>query len=312
MRRGTFILVFFCAANLSAAQRTFVSAANGSDANPCTRALPCRSFAAALPLTDADGEAIVVDSGGYGPVTIAQSVSLISPNGVYAAITAPFGNAIFVNAGSSGHVVLKNLSLSSPGTADRGIRIDSAAAVYVESCAIGGFGLHGISFTPPTSTSRLYVSRTTIRGPGDGIYAAGGSRAVIDSVRVAGNYLGVDLDIGEQATIVDSVADGGHIGFFAHSGSQVTIDRSAATGNQQGFYVLDSGIMIMARCTAASNSVGVEADGIGSTIYASDSIMTRNASGVVTSAGGAVVSRGNNALQANTTNGAFTSTFSAQ
>src|SRR5882672_9726045 len=101
----------FCAARLFAAQRTFVSAANGNDANSCSRPLPCRSFAAAIPFTDPEGEVIVLDSGGYGAVTINQSVSLISPSGVHAGITASSGNAVTVNAGDSAHVVLRNLSL---------------------------------------------------------------------------------------------------------------------------------------------------------------------------------------------------------
>src|SRR5438876_9156935 len=108
MRSSILILLLFGATNLPAAQRTFVSAAIGSDANPCTRALPCRSFAAALPFTDTDGEVIVVDSGGYGPVTITQSVSLIAPDGVYAGITtlAFSGPAVTVNAGDTANVIL--------------------------------------------------------------------------------------------------------------------------------------------------------------------------------------------------------------
>src|SRR5437667_6512142 len=101
MRSSILILLLFGATNLPAAQRTFVSAATGSDANTCTRSLPCRSFAAALQFTDPDGEVIVVDSGGYGPVTITQAVSLISPEGVHAGITAASGNAITLNAGDS-------------------------------------------------------------------------------------------------------------------------------------------------------------------------------------------------------------------
>src|SRR5947209_20205984 len=92
-RLGFLILPIAAATPLCAAvvpplaQRTFVSA-NGNDANLCTRTFPCRSFAAAVALTNSDGEVIVLDSGGYGPVTITQAVSLISPEGVYAGITA--------------------------------------------------------------------------------------------------------------------------------------------------------------------------------------------------------------------------------
>src|SRR5438128_2361153 len=154
--RGT-VLFFaaFCAAGLHAAQRTFVSAADGSDLNPCTRPLPCRSFAAALPLTDTDGEVIVVDSGGYGVVTIAQSVSLISPDGVYAGITAPmFNNAVTVNADATAQVVLRNLVLNSAG-GESGVRAQKVGTLYVERCAINRFQQSGIL---SVGLARVYVS----------------------------------------------------------------------------------------------------------------------------------------------------------
>jgi len=60
------------------AQRTFV-ASTGNDAAPCSLAQPCRGFARAITQTNAGGEVIVLDSAGYGPVTITKSVSLIAP-----------------------------------------------------------------------------------------------------------------------------------------------------------------------------------------------------------------------------------------
>ena len=44
-------------AALASAQRTFVSVA-GADGQPCSIALPCRSFAAAIAQTNAGGEVI--------------------------------------------------------------------------------------------------------------------------------------------------------------------------------------------------------------------------------------------------------------
>src|SRR5262245_34837012 len=70
---------------LPAAQRTFV-ASTGSDANPCTLTAPCRSFATAIANTSPNGEVIVKDTAGYGPVTITKSVSIVSPPGVYGGI----------------------------------------------------------------------------------------------------------------------------------------------------------------------------------------------------------------------------------
>src|SRR5438876_10812064 len=60
------------------AQRSFVSANHGNDANPCTVTLPCRNFAAAIAQTMAGGEVIALDSGGHGPVTGGSSLVLLA------------------------------------------------------------------------------------------------------------------------------------------------------------------------------------------------------------------------------------------
>jgi hypothetical protein len=75
----SFIVLVFLSITVEAAQRTFVSAGNGSDANACTRQAPCRNFGTAMAQTDSGGEVIVLDSGGYGVVTINQSVSIVAP-----------------------------------------------------------------------------------------------------------------------------------------------------------------------------------------------------------------------------------------
>ena len=70
----------------ASASRTFVSGA-GNDANACSIVAPCRSLGAALAQTNSAGEIVVLDSAGYGPVTIGKSVSITAPQGVYAGIT---------------------------------------------------------------------------------------------------------------------------------------------------------------------------------------------------------------------------------
>src|ERR1700757_431036 len=79
--------LLFLRPSLASAQRVFVSAQAGDDANPCTVASPCRTFGKALSSVAAGGEIIALDSGGYGPVTITQAVSITVPMGIYAGIT---------------------------------------------------------------------------------------------------------------------------------------------------------------------------------------------------------------------------------
>src|SRR5882672_8829582 len=110
-------LLFTASLAFGQTQRTFVSAHTGSDASPCGPTLPCRSFGAAMALTLAGGEIIVLDSGGYGVVTIDKSVSIISPAGVYAGVSAFSGKAITISTASL-TVVLEGLTLNGLGGAN--------------------------------------------------------------------------------------------------------------------------------------------------------------------------------------------------
>src|SRR5438876_7408337 len=126
------------------AQRTFVSAETGNDANPCTRAAPCRNFAAAIAQTTSGGEVVVLDSGGYGQVTITQSVSLVAPPGVYAGISViGIGTGITINAGPSDVVTIRGLTLNGIGGTD-GIDFFSGAALYVQDTVVKNFTTTGI------------------------------------------------------------------------------------------------------------------------------------------------------------------------
>jgi hypothetical protein len=306
------VVALFCAVNLLAAQRTFVSAGNGNDANTCSRALPCRSFTAAIAQTDVDGEVIVLDSGGYGVVTITKSISLISPSGAYAGITAFSGDAVTVNAGT-GRVVLRNLSLTSQVmTANAGIHATSVASLSVENCAVSGFD-YGIRFEPPNTGAFLYVRDTNVsRSSTIGIYVTGGTgvQATIDSVRLQQNSTGIYVTSAE-ATIRGSVTSGvGNAGFWAATGSTVIIEESVATRHATGFEATGGGVMTVTRCAATSNyGAGAQAGDSGSTIYISDSTIASNVLGVYPFLNGVIYSRGNNTMQANMTKGSFTNTF---
>jgi hypothetical protein len=84
-------LILGGAGTAAAAQRTFV-ATSGVDNPSCSLASPCRTFAAAVAATAIGGEAIVLDSGGYGPVTVTKSMSIITPPGIYAGVSVPAGS----------------------------------------------------------------------------------------------------------------------------------------------------------------------------------------------------------------------------
>src|SRR4030095_16908796 len=110
----------FSSAVNAAAQRTFV-ASNGLPANTafnCSLVKPFRAFSEAIGVTNAGGEVIVLDSAGYGAVTITKSVSIISPPGIHAGISVFSGDGVTINAGASDIVVLRGLSINGQGEAE--------------------------------------------------------------------------------------------------------------------------------------------------------------------------------------------------
>src|SRR5262245_3295046 len=96
-----------------AQSRVFV-AAQGSDGNPCTFALPCRTFQHAHDTVAANGEIDVLDPAGYGALTISKAIS-IQGHG-FAGITGPAGSpAITINAGANDRINLRGLLLDGVG-----------------------------------------------------------------------------------------------------------------------------------------------------------------------------------------------------
>src|SRR5436309_1596912 len=79
------------------AAQTWVSG-QGNDANACTLAAPCQSFAGALTKTTAGGEISILDAGPFGAVTITKSIT-INAVGAIGSINAASGtSAITINA----------------------------------------------------------------------------------------------------------------------------------------------------------------------------------------------------------------------
>ena len=135
-------VAFLAAASLPAlagVQRTFV-AHDGNDANPCSITAPCRAFAAALLQTNPGGEIIVLDSAGYGPVTVDKAVSIIAPAGIYAGVTATSGDGIVVNApGGSRRAARARDQRDRRQASGSGIVNQAAASLLIDRCTVSGF-----------------------------------------------------------------------------------------------------------------------------------------------------------------------------
>lgn len=206
---GSALARFFLAALLGAAlqapaawgqaTRTWVSGV-GDDANPCSRTAPCRTFAGAISKTTASGEISVLDSGGFGAVTITKSISIVG-EGVEASILAAGTNGIVVNAGAEDVVHLQGLAIEGAGSGLNGIQFLAGGALHVRDCTIRGFragtGI-GINAEAP-GPSRIFVSDTTLAASLGGIrvLSTGSAElaAFLDGVTIEGNAgAGVEAD----------------------------------------------------------------------------------------------------------------------
>jgi hypothetical protein len=150
--------------------QTFVSAALGSDSNPCTRVSPCLTFAAALAQTTAGGEIDVIDPGDFGPVTITKAITIfgnaVGGTSVAGTTPSPGTSGIVISAGSSDVINLGDLifdGVNASGTS--GVVFTSGARLRISKCVFQGFTTSGMTFSPgagSANTTLLVVQDTAI------------------------------------------------------------------------------------------------------------------------------------------------------
>ena len=172
---------FACSLFIEPAQaqraRTFV-ASYGNDSNPCTFGSPCRTFQQAVNVVAAGGEVTAIDSAGYGPISINQSVTITSPPGVEAGIVPTSGNPaiLITTAGISfdppipNIVQLRGLTLDGTGGGTNGIVFGGAGTrVEIIDCVIHNFSSDGILLTPnggAVITDSFLISNTIVTNNG--------------------------------------------------------------------------------------------------------------------------------------------------
>jgi hypothetical protein len=183
-----------------AAQRTFVST-TGLDTNPCSLAQPCRGFSAAYAQTDDNGEIVVLESGGYGGLTIGKSVTVTSPAGVYAGVSVLAGDGIIVGSGAA-KVVLRGLAINGQA-GQNGIRIlPGAGEVHVENVVVSNMANAGVNVEGGTS---VRLSGVTSRSNHTGLRVAPATSIAVvvrDSEFSNNSLAGVDVAATAAAAVV--------------------------------------------------------------------------------------------------------------
>jgi hypothetical protein len=290
---ATLIPLLYAVSAQAQATATFVSG-QGNDANPCSRAAPCRSLQAAVTQTAAGGEVDILDSAGYGGATITKAISIVS-DGVAGGVTATSGGtAIAINAGPNDVINLQGLDIEGQGSAVNGIVFNSGAALNIQNCIIRNFTNSGINFAPSTA-STLSISDTLVSdnfGAGTGIIfqnmGSGTGIGALSRVEVANNGTGISvidsLGIGSVNVTVDNsvVANNSTIGILA--------EGSAASG----LFV----VVTVANSTIVNNGIGIKAES-GATAQVSQSTVAGNVTGMLTATGGQIASSGNNNISGN-------------
>jgi hypothetical protein len=267
---AVFIMTLSSAAH--AVSRTWVSGV-GDDFNPCSRTAPCKTFAGAISKTSAGGEINVIDSGGYGAVTITKSIT-IDGRGSQASLLHPGGSGVVVNDSQSGSpntivVTLRNLSFTGAGTGTNGINFISGKTVNVENCVIfgntavapSGAGIRvsltatgsnlnvkntnifknrvGISATTTTGSVTINVQGSNIENnSSDGIFLDARGFGSVRNTNLAFNGgAGVSLNnaANNSATIDDSQLNHNAFGIFVGTGTTVRVGRSSIIQNTTNF-----------------------------------------------------------------------------
>jgi len=230
-------LAFLPAAN-AAAQRTFV-ASYGSPANTafnCSLTKPCRAFSDAMGVTNPKGEVVVLDSAGYGPVTISQSVSIISPPGVYAGISVFTGDGVTV-AGTAIDVLLRGLTINGQGGTNGIVYGGSDGSLSVDGCNIAAMANFGIYAFATNGTLRVKDS-TIVRSGSVNIDLDGTVTGTLNRVYLGGSLSALSAADGAKVTVTDSaLVDASTGGVIALGATDVMVSRTAISGSDFAFYV---------------------------------------------------------------------------
>jgi hypothetical protein len=276
---GGALFVAISAAPAQAQTRTWVSA-TGDDGFPCSRTAPCKTFAGAISKTSAGGEISVMDSGGFGQVTINKALT-INGEGNLASILASSGTGINIAAGASDRVIIRNLSISGAGGGNNGILI-SGGNVTIDKCFIyefttGFFGGVGINVAA-TSAVQVDVRDTSITNTSHGILGSQSSGSVVmglDNVRIndaTGYGLGAISNNVFMTMRNSFIRFAGTGGILASGAATINVDHSEL----------------------ANNGTAVSATAAGATIRLNDISMYDNTTGLAISNGATIATAGNN------------------
>jgi hypothetical protein len=219
------------------AARTWVSGV-GSDANPCSRTVPCRTFAGAIAKTAAGGEIDVLDPGSYGTVTITKAITIDGGSNFAGILVPSFATGIEINTGALDRVTLRNLSVNGQGAGNNiGIRCFHCFLLRVENCTI-------------SSLAKGIQVDFWFQLPFDGGITA-------DHVRVADSQYG--FVAANPLVVTNSSSVDNTFGFYASGPpAKLTISHSVASGNSVGVRAEQQAVVALSDVAVVGNFEGLQ------------------------------------------------------
>jgi hypothetical protein len=309
-----------CVASVSpsrAATTAFVSG-GGSDGNPCTLTLPCRTIGHALGFVAGNGGTInCMDAGPYTEgFSINYSYTVDCPGVVYTSTN--FNGFAFtlsqVNNGSNQTVTFRNVifdgAAGGGGAVQIGGILGGGGRVVFEHCTFQNFTAspgQAVLFAPTVVGAHLVITDSVffnngIAGGGAGIFVqpSGGVTVsvVVERTQVAGNTYGIFANGTGGSTLIEvkdsTIAESAIDGIWAYAGGPTTsivLDHSASVQNGVN---------------------GINAQGTGAYVSLRDSTVAWNGTGLTTSSGGAILSYQNNLIAGNHSPGVTPLSFNQQ
>lgn len=296
-----FAVCLFCnTLALAQSSRTWVSD-SGNNGNPCSKAQPCRTFAGALAKTSAGGKITCLDMGEFGPVTIAQSVT-IDCRRTRGDILSPSVSGVVINAMPTDKIILQGLDIDGDGTGGLdGIRFLAGGSLHVEETTVtnmtNGFNI-GLN---QTANAEVFVINSSVRNNSNvGMFVMNSGSGLITMTI-------------ERTTVENNV-----FGLIGRNNTRIDIRNSAFSGNSTlGIMseVLSAGPLStigVINCIVTGNGTGLLAGNSATAgqgnLRVSGTTITFNTTGVSAGNGNALTAF-DNILQNNVVNGAFSSTF---
>ena len=224
-------------------------ASNGTDSINCSRTTPCAGVDQALANAVPNDTIVCLDAiVNLAGLTITKSID-IDCSGGRLVLRDGYNNnaAIYINIPGAGDtfrtVRLRGISANGSYGGNTkfipiGVRIASAAAVYIENVVVSDMVQQGIFDERTGGQTKLFVTDSIIRnngGTGIAIGSQGPSTIVLDNVRSENNAYGIGVASGNNVAINRSVISGNSsVGVEGDPGAQIMVNNSFITHNNLG------------------------------------------------------------------------------